>query len=293
MLTAEAVDLNLVINDDESSPIVSELTIESPGRKIIVENIEVEVYLDHFTRGHLKISLTSPDGTVSELTPGSRPENSQLDENTPWRLRTVRSWGEAAEGTWSLSIADMKPGDAFNCADISSWLIEWQGYDLWNCDKIDSIYYRYIDPYLPYFNKLYDGGLKDACCACGGGNGPSNACTDFNGFENACRNFPDEICFNGQVAGFFQLYAIEDAQGRTIRDACCIVGGGNYFSDPSKFEDKLKRWKLNIYGHEEIITPSPTEEPSLPPTIGSSNGSKAGLYFLVTSMLASTFILLN
>jgi len=57
VVIAKAMDLDLTIPD--SSPIFSRL--EVTNAPIFVENIEVKLYLHHLTRGHLKISLTSPD----------------------------------------------------------------------------------------------------------------------------------------------------------------------------------------------------------------------------------------
>ena len=284
LLTVESSDLNLVIGDDPSKPTVTELEIGPSAANIHVENIEVEVYLDHLTRGHLKISLTSPDGTVSDLTPGSRPEETLLDANTPWHLRTVRSWGEIAQGTWTLSISDEKEGDMTEvCKDYEDWNISWFT-DRNDCAYLNNMYETSVKPNLDTYNKVYDGGLKEACCACGGGSGFFQ-CKDDIGFEDKCAKLAEDgICYNGQVAEVYRLYEIEDWDGQTVRDACCRFGGG---MKPEVFIDKLLGWKLNIYGNGEIITPEPSMAPTMAPTRSpSTSASSNRSMFLMTLLTA-------
>ena len=298
LLTVESSDLNLVIGDDPNKPTVTELVIGPSAANIHVENIEVEVYLDHLTRGHLKISLTSPDGTVSDLTPGSRPEETQLDANTPWHLRTVRSWGEIAQGTWTLSISDEKEGDLTEeCKDDEDWNISWFT-DRNDCAYLDNMYETSVKPYLDTYSNLYDGGLKEACCACGGGNNPGLECTDKSGFANECASLANDfVCYNGQVDLFFRLYEIEDSKGRTVRDACCRFGGGT-----DSHLDKLLGWKLNVYGNGEIVTASPTEEhspskaPSMAPAMDSftsASSTRSMLLITILTALSSLVLLIR
>ena len=290
LLTVESSDLNMVIGDDPNKPTVTELVIGPSAANIHVENIEVEVYLDHLTRGHLKISLTSPDGTVSDLTPGSRPEETQLDANTPWHLRTVRSWGEIAQGTWTLSISDEKEGDLTEeCKDDENFWIAWD-FDYYNCYYLedDDEYKTYIEPYLDLFRDLYDGGLKEACCACGGGSSSGFfQCNDYIGFEDECAKLEeDRICIAGQVAEVYRLYEIQDSNGRTVRDACCRFGGG---FKPEVFIDKLLGWKLNVYGNGEIISPEPSTAPTMDPSTSASSNRTTFLMTLLTALSSVVF----
>jgi subtilisin-like proprotein convertase family protein len=271
LLTVKSENLNLQIGDNPNDPIITELSIEVSGPMIIVENVEVILSIDHFSRGHLKISLTSPNGTISELTPGKRPENSQLDKDRPWRLRTVRSWGESAEGTWTIAIADVKAGDVSQCADIADWSV-----DAFDYPDVDCVFVEYNeelhDPdILSTVNLLYGTGANDACCACGGGNGPIYACSDFPGFLATCNRLEsEEVCENGVVDELYAFYALRDGLGRTVQDACCVLDGGLFYPDPDAFEDKLLGWEINIYGHREFITPAPSADPSVSPTMISS-----------------------
>ena len=102
------------------------------AEEFLAESVVVLLDIRHFSRGDLEIKLISPQGTESILTPGSRPENTQLSATTTsspsaasdddldqrWKLMTVRNWGESAIGDWKLVIRDLKQGDfAGDCAD--------------------------------------------------------------------------------------------------------------------------------------------------------------------------------
>ena len=63
-----------------------------------------------FNRGHLRITLQSPSGTISLLSPGGRHEYGQLHCGEWWEFLTLRSWGENPNGTWKISITDTKSG---------------------------------------------------------------------------------------------------------------------------------------------------------------------------------------
>jgi kexin len=148
----------------------------------ITESVYVYVDLAHFSRGDLAIVLTSPHGTKSVLSPGKRPETTQLtsdNEEEYWKFMTVRSWGEMAQGDWTLEITDLLAGDVDTCVDIA-WSIVDQGTKL-ECDYFQFEGYcvdgSVDEVELEYYNSAYlrsildtDGlSFVDACCACGGG----------------------------------------------------------------------------------------------------------------------------
>ncbi|KAL3930965.1 MAG: hypothetical protein SGARI_004327, partial [Bacillariaceae sp.] len=60
--------LNMQIPDDASDPVISSITLEDSN--LSVETVHVYVSLEHSSRGHLGILLTSPGGMVSELVSG-------------------------------------------------------------------------------------------------------------------------------------------------------------------------------------------------------------------------------
>jgi kexin len=148
----------------------------------ITESVVVYVDLTHFSRGDLAVVLTSPHGTKSVLSPGKRPETSQLtsdNEDEFWKLMTVRSWGEMAQGDWTLGITDLLAGDVDTCVDIG-WSIVDQGTKR-ECDYFEfegfCVDGGVDEGELEYYNSAYlqsifdTNGLSfaDACCACGGG----------------------------------------------------------------------------------------------------------------------------
>jgi len=146
LVSASWSNMNLAIGDDPSSPVEASLTIPSTvdGPSTIVENVEVNLYIRHLSRGHLKVTLISPDGTESVLTPGAIPENGQ--HSGPWTLRTVRSWGEKAGGTWKISIVDVTEGDVSTCVDLHDWRVESNDYEVGtvNCGTLE------------FFGKMHD-----------------------------------------------------------------------------------------------------------------------------------------
>jgi subtilisin-like proprotein convertase family protein len=202
MLVGESGVLNLQIVDDPSTPAVStvdlsasdgaefetELRQQSSSTEGLLFGTEsVVVYLDvrHVSRGDLDIILTSPEGTVSTLLQGKRPETTQLDEDERWKLLTLKSWGESPFGTWTLKISDENAGQVGACVDAP-----WQIYDMGL--EIDCQYfitYEYcVDGTLDAADMQANGeayildivdddeGItaSQACCACGGGRTGSN-----------------------------------------------------------------------------------------------------------------------
>ena len=65
MTSATVSGLDLQISDDASQPVSSSIAIQDSN--LIVETVHVYLNLDHSSRGHLEILLTSPGGMVSEL----------------------------------------------------------------------------------------------------------------------------------------------------------------------------------------------------------------------------------
>jgi hypothetical protein len=146
-------------SSSSSSAVVSTLTVHV---NFTVESVVVYLNLVNTSRGHLRITLMSPSGTESILTPGQRPENHQSVRNERWKLMTVRSWGEGSVGNWTLTIVDAKAGGVSNCIDQ----VPESGYNdlLFTCPRADDN----PDDALTMLCQR-EAAIAAACCMCGGG----------------------------------------------------------------------------------------------------------------------------
>ncbi|KAL3942749.1 MAG: hypothetical protein SGBAC_003124 [Bacillariaceae sp.] len=251
------------IGDDPSSPLVTEVVIQSEGATTVVENVVVSIWMKHLSRGHLEIKLISPDGTESILAPGLRPENGQGNDVEPWILRTVKSWGEMAEGTWKLSIADLVEGDVGQCADDGDWTLDGLGLTF-DCAYLEYFPSFYDQSFQQFLVDLFDGGIVGGCCACGGGVTTNGVCADEVGLEAQCNTtVADGVCFDGGLDSSYQFFEQKSpSNGKSARESCCLLGGGVVHDDSNPFRDELIGWKIDIYGHEQVDTQSPTKSPS-------------------------------
>ena len=183
------------------SPEAAMSNVQRDSNVFIVEAVEVLLDISHFSRGDLKIVLTSPSGMESILHPGKLPENGQPGEGSFWKLMTVRSWGESPFGEWKLSIRDEKAGSFKSCVDAAGF----------------TFYYTGVEVTCEYIGKY-------GICANG----------DYNSNFFAQGNY-DSLKYE------------TDTNGITMKEACCICGGG---IDENSFENKLRHWTIAIYGHE-------------------------------------------
>lgn len=164
----------------ESDPVVTNLTI-AEGEPFVIESVYLFVRLDHSSRGDLKISLTSPMGTVSVVHPSKRPENNNVEM---WKFVTHKVWGESPYGAWTLSIEDESAGDLDDCVDDSTFYFvvgddNDDGFEI-DCRALDLIEFCQDggnvllgepvngpnDPRLVGTKGMTPG---DACCSCNGG----------------------------------------------------------------------------------------------------------------------------
>ncbi len=97
--------LNVAIPDNNATGITR--TFNLAANSIRVERVTVNVNITHASRGHLAVTLTSPDGTASRL---AEKHSDTGDHYANWTFSTVRSWGENATGNWTLKIADLTTG---------------------------------------------------------------------------------------------------------------------------------------------------------------------------------------
>lgn len=116
---------------DNSVAVNSTLTLQGSGINKL-EFVELSITSDHANVGDLDIQLTSPSGTSSTL---SVVHNCKDDQGSAvgcgsalsagFTFGIVRLMGEAADGTWTLSVRDGKSGDT---GRISAWSIKAYGY---------------------------------------------------------------------------------------------------------------------------------------------------------------------
>ena len=69
-----------------------------------LEHVEVKVNLNYSRRGDLLIKITSPNGTVSNLTHYRMSDSFFKLKDLNWVLMTLHLWGETAVGEWKLSL---------------------------------------------------------------------------------------------------------------------------------------------------------------------------------------------
>ena len=100
--TNSQTGLSVAIPNQNTTGITREFIIAATNN-IRVEHVTVTVNINHTARGNLRITLTSPSGTVSRLAEVRSDSN---DDYANWKFMTVRNWGENAAGTWLLKISD-------------------------------------------------------------------------------------------------------------------------------------------------------------------------------------------
>jgi subtilisin-like proprotein convertase family protein len=243
--------IDLPIDDEQEEAAISTILIGAQ-EDLIVENVVVYLDVQAFSRGHLEVILTSPSGTQSVLLPGSRPENTQLDDEKIWKLRTVRHWGETASGQWTLSVQDVKDGDVAECIDLPL-SVEVENFDFdWGC-------YQYENSGLCGNATFPDDDVFTAS------NTPTTSPSDMP--STSPTSTP------GRRLDEFEsgLTALEDESGLTALDACCACGGG---IDTNAFEDIFQKWRVVIFGHEEGSKSS--KKGGKKGKKGGKNGKKAG-----------------
>ena len=110
--------VNLSIPDNAAAGVSNVIQISSAAAGFTVEHVDVEFTATHPHRGDLEVTLTSPAGVVSHLAT-ARPADAGADF-TAWRFRSVRHWGEAAVGAWTLTVTDRAAG---NTGTFTGWTL--------------------------------------------------------------------------------------------------------------------------------------------------------------------------
>lgn len=104
---AEVVQTNLnrAIPDNNAGGITQSFALAAANLR--VEHATVTLDIRHLSRGHLAVTLTSPSGMQSRL---AEKRADTGDHYSGWTFSSVRHWGEEAQGTWTLKVADLTAG---------------------------------------------------------------------------------------------------------------------------------------------------------------------------------------
>ncbi len=97
-------NVNLTIPDGDPLGVKDSITLGSELANFAVEHVQVEFTATHPYRGELTVTLTSPAGVQSNLAT-IRDLDSGANYSS-WRFGSVRHWGEAAAGEWTLRVTD-------------------------------------------------------------------------------------------------------------------------------------------------------------------------------------------
>ncbi|MDH4216036.1 MAG: S8 family serine peptidase [Gallionella sp.] len=115
---------NQAIPNHNATGVSDTLSIVNSG----ITNIEyVEITFsaaDHTYAGDLAITLTSPAGTVSQLSETHACQSAQCTAYSGWVFGSARHLGEAANGNWTLSVKD---GAARDTGTFQSWKLKFYG----------------------------------------------------------------------------------------------------------------------------------------------------------------------
>ncbi|HEY0664981.1 MAG TPA: proprotein convertase P-domain-containing protein, partial [Gallionella sp.] len=90
-----------------------------------IEYIEITFSAgDHTYAGDLAITLTSPAGTISQLSESHPCPNSVCTPHNGWMFGSARHLGEAADGNWTLTVQD---GGPIDIGTFQSWQLKFYG----------------------------------------------------------------------------------------------------------------------------------------------------------------------
>lgn len=160
MLSEASGPVNASIPEDPTTPATS--SIELSEGISAVESVSVYLDVDHYARGHLEITLTSPAGTESVLSPGWRPERNRYLSET-WKLIALTFWGESSAGEWKLAVTEVKSGDIDGCVNLPYVFTDEAGEK--SCEYATTI---------TTILNCSDAEVQRSCCSCGGGQNASS-----------------------------------------------------------------------------------------------------------------------
>lgn len=111
-------NINAPIPDSPAPGVTSTFTIAA-NENLRVESVAVDVGFSHALRGEIEVKLTSPSGTVSQLST-QRPNDTF--PGLFWKYTSVRHWGENATGTWTVTVSDKAVGTTGTLNTLVLWL---------------------------------------------------------------------------------------------------------------------------------------------------------------------------
>ncbi|XP_035672664.1 proprotein convertase subtilisin/kexin type 6-like [Branchiostoma floridae] len=88
-----------------------------------LEHVFLTVRITFPHRGHLRIRLTSPGGTISDIVPGRATD---MEPDLEWTFMTLHHWGESAVGPWRLSVQNTHP-HLSSTGDLETWSLRLLG----------------------------------------------------------------------------------------------------------------------------------------------------------------------
>lgn len=103
--TVSETNQTLAIPDNNTNGLARSFNFAATGMR--VEHATVTLDVRHLNRGQLAVTLTSPSGMQSRL---AEKHTDSGDHYSGWTFSSVRHWGEPAQGTWTLKIADLTSG---------------------------------------------------------------------------------------------------------------------------------------------------------------------------------------
>jgi subtilisin-like proprotein convertase family protein len=101
-------NLSIPIPDNDLSGVTQSFTFSNLDFR--VEHVTLTMTAPHKNWGNLAVTLTSPTGMQSRLAEVHGPSDTTYNYQA-WTFSSVRHWGEQANGTWTVTVADGVAGD--------------------------------------------------------------------------------------------------------------------------------------------------------------------------------------
>lgn len=111
------------IPDNDVEGITRTLHLDAPAG-FLIERVVVRVSATHSFRGDLAWTLRSPEGTTVRL---AGPRGDEGDTYDQWPFASLASWGERADGDWTLQVQDLGAADT---GTLDAWSIAVYGYQI-------------------------------------------------------------------------------------------------------------------------------------------------------------------
>lgn len=106
-ISIASVQTNLALSIPDNNATGVTRTFAFSNVSLRVEHATLTVDISHANRGDLEVVLVSPFGTTSRL---MEVHGDTGDHYRNWTFSSVRHWGEQANGTWTVRVADRRSG---------------------------------------------------------------------------------------------------------------------------------------------------------------------------------------